>query len=103
MNCRPGDLAIRVGQYFSGTIPVGSIVRVLKILPGETMVWPPNGAGVLARDVWLVEWSGEIHDGNQRRLGIPDSQLVPIREPGDDATDETLQWLPVPSKEVAHG
>jgi len=27
--------------------------------------------------------------------------LFPIRDPGDDATDETLTWLPVPHKEHA--
>ena len=28
-----------------------------------------------------------------------DSQLRPIRDPGDDARDETLEWLPVPSRD----
>jgi hypothetical protein len=28
-----------------------------------------------------------------------DSILRPIRDPGDDAQDETLSWLPVPSTE----
>jgi hypothetical protein len=30
---------------------------------------------------------------------VADDCLRPIRDPGDDAQDETLSWLPVPSRE----
>lgn len=30
-----------------------------------------------------------------------DKDLLPIRDPGDDAVDETLLWVPSPVKEVA--
>jgi hypothetical protein len=29
-----------------------------------------------------------------------DRRLRPIRDPGEDATDETLLWLPVPTKQT---
>jgi hypothetical protein len=30
---------------------------------------------------------------------VADACLRPIRDPGDDASDETLEWLPVPSRD----
>jgi len=82
MNCKPGDLAVVVRI----TDPrakkhLGRIVRVTQMLPlgGEPLWWfePVIDEFVLAHD----------------------SSLRPIRDPGDDAQDETLQWLPVPSRE----
>lgn len=32
-------------------------------------------------------------------IWMDDYDLRPIIDPGDDATDETLTWLPVPSRE----
>lgn len=80
MNCKPGDLAVIVrGAAFAKYI--GAIVKVV-----ET-----DG----------VFWSTEKSlDGNETYpIIIPDSCLRPIRDTGDDAKDETLQWLPVPSTE----
>lgn len=31
---------------------------------------------------------------------VPDSHLRPLRDPGEDAQDETLSWLPVPLPEL---
>ncbi len=79
MNCKPGDLAVIVsGKAFKAFI--GRIVRVV------------------ATDGFL--WSTEESlDGNQYAILLPDSCLRPLRD--NDATDETLLWLPVPTKEHA--
>ncbi len=61
------------------------------------------------KNVWVVEWASEMSyptgiGDRLTKFGVmPDHALRPIRDPGDDATDETLQWLPVPSKEVTRG
>lgn len=82
MNCKPGDLAINV----SGRPECrGEIYEVLRVY-----------SGCLPGPAWIVMHRGE-------EFHCRDDVLRPIRDPGDDATDETLQWLPVPSKEVAHG
>ena len=38
--------------------------------------------------------------GNPWPVSFDDRSLRPIRDPGDDAQDETLQWLDAPSKET---
>lgn len=49
---------------------------------------------------WVCEGSVTMDDGRVERVSvISDECLRPIRDPGDDARDETLDWLPVPSKE----
>ena len=75
MNCRPGDLAIQIRAWRPENI--GTIVRVLR--PVDDWFF---GAGF-----WEVEGSG---NGNV----AADSDLHPIRDPGDDAKDEMLRPLP---------
>lgn len=33
-----------------------------------------------------------------QEANVPDANLRPIRDPGDDAVDETLAWRSVPQK-----
>lgn len=85
MNCKPGDLAVIVnGGYFDRHL-IGKIVRVLAISQKEPNIcWSYDGPRLST--VW-----GAV-------IGLADEMLRPIRDPGDDATDETLTWLPVPSR-----
>ncbi len=92
MNCKPGDLAVVVRSIYDPA-QIGKIVRVVE--------WCAYTEG------WIVSpcilFYASVHD----------ECLRPIRDPGDDAVDETLQWLPAPtihsqikedkSQEVAHG
>ena len=91
MNCKPGDLAVIVSTN------------------GEKDQWPlgrivicQSHIRVAHCDYWRL---GEL-------LPVPgapgffvdavqDSCLCPLRDPGDDAVDETLLWLPVPETEAA--
>lgn len=99
MNCKPGDMALCVkGEHSGKTCEV--IVR------GETYREIATGAML---EGWLVAFPSDVQWGKPNGLGdhsegwYPDAWLRPIRDPGDDARDESLSWLPAPvaSKEVA--
>ena len=90
MNCKPGDLAIVVHSHNNNH---GRIVQCIRLVDfsfqlGEFSSW--------MTEPMLMNSQGVL-------VPIPDYQLRPIRDPGEDAQDETLQWLPVPSvqKEAA--
>lgn len=92
MNCKPGDLAVIVGSLPAGRFLIGRFVEVIERAP-DTQQGP----------AWLVRLQNEIVNPLTNERGIEgvaaDCWLRPIRDPGDDAQDETLQWLPVPGKE----
>lgn len=99
MNCKPGDLAVIVARSKN----YGRIVSVLRPYAGEDI----NGseyhvqAGV---KYWVVEAVGAPlivrqdfgPDLLERQHVARDSRLRPIRDPGDDAVDETLQRIGAP-------
>jgi hypothetical protein len=94
MNCKPGDLAVIVRSTAGNE---GKIVRCIEMLGNMRWVRPDGSSYTAA--TWLIDrellgFAGE--SSNE----IADWQLRPIRDPGD-ATDETLEWLPVPVKEHA--
>jgi hypothetical protein len=88
MNCKPGDLAIIVKSMAGNE---GRVLRVLRFI-GEVEHWVGHDRWEV--DVVLACATGETTNTCQ------DSILRAIRDPGDDATDETLEWLPVPGKQV---
>jgi hypothetical protein len=104
MNCKPGDLARIWTPYDSPNRD--RIVRCLRLLsPGEEMVL---GECVFVAASALATWAVEGRivsegpdGGNHICPGgpIPDKYLRPIRDPGDDAKDESMSWIPVPSRE----
>ena len=105
MNCKPGDLAvcIREAQVPCPVSPLGKLCTVLYAAPpGEFRL--PDGYRQMPNRLddgvhyWVVEWQKEIayplEWGGYRytRYGLaPDHALRPIRDPGDDAVDETLR------------
>ncbi len=100
MNCKPGDLAVRVAAFGDSLMEVGALVRCVRLNRGVVrLVGVQDGPGHEVNNTWQVEWRGKTHSPCGRILAIPDEHLRPIRDPGDDAQDETLQWLPVPSTE----
>ena len=68
---------------------VGLLVNVHELVPKGR---PAYGYLSNAEDVWHVS-------AGSRHWLHSDARLRPIRDPGDDAKDETLSWLPVPSTE----
>lgn len=109
MNCKPGDLAriIHPREY-------GRIVTVLYAAPSGEDFTLPDGQKhkAIPPGGWVCEAAGEgfvarvwIRDGQTttrvaKYVCIYDEYLRPIRDPGDDARDETLEWLTVPNKQT---
>ncbi|MFS2047533.1 hypothetical protein ACEN9J_02990 [Variovorax sp. Varisp41] len=103
MNCKPGDLARIVCPR---SINRDRLVRCIRLLVrGEEMTiqgvtfQPVSGEGF-----WAVEGrlsAQGIEGGIETVPGGPihDRWLRPIRDPGEDAVDETLQRLSAPSRD----
>ena len=86
MNCKPGDLAVIVRSERAPE-HIGKIV---------TCVRPHIFLGV---ECWEITPTLKNSTGGTAYWAVPDRQLRPIRDPGDDAQDETLEWLPVPRQD----
>jgi hypothetical protein len=91
MNCVKGDLALTCGAPYDNDL----LVDVLE----AREVHPVFG------QLWLVQSLGsKFHiepaprEVRSHRAVWPDRMLRPIRNPGDDAVDETLQRLPAPTQ-----
>lgn len=87
LRCKPGDLAVVVASEAGHE---GKIVRVLRFKG-----WDP---GYWADDLWETDTLAVSRLGKLDTY-FSDSQLRPIRDPGEDAQDETLDWIPVPQQE----
>jgi hypothetical protein len=91
MNCKPGDLALLTRAIEQFPEQEGRIFTVTTLdLRSPEPAWYYEGPVI--RRV----------DGTHRKtwISLPDQWLRPIRDPGDDATDETLLWLPSPMKQT---
>lgn len=96
MNCKPGDLALVVKSKVGNEGKIVRCIRLATPVEADRVEW----------------WSGPLWHTDVPLLSLrpatnvrrevcfaPDSALRPIRDPGEDATDETLLWLPVPSRD----
>lgn len=83
---------------------LGRFVRCIRLLADGEAVGRHQWFRSTPGPVWLVEAQGGpllwVGDAVMRRA-FSDACLRPIRDPGDDARDETLDWLPVQAKELA--
>jgi hypothetical protein len=103
MNCKPGDLAVIIRDRITENI--GLLVEVQDDLDSHWQDDPcphwlvvSRGKPLLSR---LYDDGAPIGEFEYAMDAyVPDADLRPIRDPGDDAQDETLDWLPVPSKET---
>lgn len=94
MNCKPGDVAIRVRATNPSLMPIGSVVECLHLYPGVSDVLTSDGRVVQLDSVWHVDWRRQRRGPRGGELGVPDADLQPLRDPGDDAVDEMLRPLP---------
>lgn len=86
MNCKPGDLAVVVSTLGFPSLERRTLGRIVKVLRPD-VPRPPFG----------FMWEVEHHD----IVRVADACLRPIRDPGDDAQDESFRWAPAPEKVLA--
>lgn len=100
LNCKPGDLAVIVKDDFPENL--GKFVHVICFadpeyypkLDGES----PNQWECKPSST-LMAWDDRnwrYRSSSTALVSIADECLRPIRDPGDDAVDETLLLKPVP-------
>lgn len=87
MNCKEGDLAIIVSSEAGNE---GKIVRCIRFI-GKVHGWDGS-------DRWKIDQELVGVFGG-RTMTCRDSRMRPLRNPGEDAKDETLLWKPVPSRD----
>jgi hypothetical protein len=96
MNCKPGDLAVVVKACGPN---IGKIVRCIAFLPAHKVL-TSRGKEILA--CWSIDPPLPSHMAGVLADVAPDDWLRPIRDPGDDAIDESRAWVPpVPTLEHA--
>lgn len=89
LRCWPGDLAVVVKLWSQRDMWLIGRVVTVTVLTSH----PVTGEPGWKIDQWLTTPAGDRHNC------VLDSMLKPIRDPGDDAVDESLTWLPSPSRE----
>jgi hypothetical protein len=87
MNCRPGDLAVVIKNQHGQQ---GALVNV-------DAAYKQAGWWVCTPLSRIRTWDQPIHSG---RVCIHDDALRPLRDPGDDATDETLIYAGLPAEKT---
>lgn len=112
LRCRPGDLArITANSRHVVGLTQDAIVSVLhapEIDADGFCVLPDGHRSCVSNSDWVIEFFGPIlikqNDMSLRSTCFAvcaDKYLRPIRHPGDEATDETLLWLPAPKQTEA--
>lgn len=99
MNCKQGDLAV-IKKPWEIKKDLGLVVNVVRIgNRGEVVKMKGEGRSICEHPYGGVSWLVEAHaDGFP--CFVADECLRPIRDPGEDATDETLVLLGKPEKET---
>ena len=96
MNCKPGDLAWIVAPFEAAGR--GLVVTVVEAAAAGLTCVAKNGGISSWPSAGGHAWICDSHDARFPCV-IADEALRPIRDPGDDARDETLEWKQVPSRE----
>jgi len=97
MNCKPGDLAIVVKSWAGNE---GKIVRCIKLDTERSFFDNVGPDGVTPPEpIWIIDIHLRGCDGSFSNY-IADSQLRPIRDPGDDAVDQVVLKVGKPREET---
>lgn len=96
-NVRQGDLARIVRPYAVKEL-IDLHVTVVRAGTEGEMTTARGGMSHMNCGRGGVGWLCDANRQDFPRF-IGDDYLRPIRDPGDDARDESLSWLPVPSRE----
>ena len=109
LNCKPGDLAVITDNHASNPDTGGVLCDVLHHPPSEFFELP-DGTKSYSNIPLGARWVIRLHrpitarrlDGTYRQATYavcPDNKMRPIRDPGEDARDETLSWIDTPVKQ----
>lgn len=98
LNCKPGQLAIKIKSLPGHQIPVGAIVRVLSFVENQ------DGFNIYGQFItgwrWDVEYQGSATDPlDGLQWMVEDRFLQPLPELGDD--EEDLYMVEKPIEEEA--
>ncbi len=93
MNCKPGDLA-RIVHPFTAH-GVGRFVEVVRLSRHFERLGGRDFRHLMPGPGWVCRGNVPADDGLVlKELVVADECLRPIRDPGDDAVDESKAWLP---------
>lgn len=92
MNCKQGDLAMVIKGISSGTICTCERLMSYEEAARYGYSTDLDGPMWFTDKMFLSTW------GDSDPLMF-DDYLMPIRDPGPEAVDETLEWLKVPTTE----
>lgn len=99
MNVKPGDLAYTVAPYV--VCGRGYVVRVIRLAAEVEVFGLARFTQPPGRIAWVCEGSVMMDTGFfEPMTAIDDACLRPLRDPGEDAVDETLLSLPAPREAV---
>lgn len=107
LRCKPGDIAFIIGYHPSFPHLAGRLVDVIELAPVGVDFRLPDGKFHLPcpASTWVIRFHSPVNlnalrgRSNAFYACCPDRALHPIRDPGEDAQDETLAWKPVPTTE----
>lgn len=91
LRCKQGDLAVVVKSAHDNE---GQIVLCVRLVNSYLQSTP--GREVYATDGWEIDPPIPSWGGPGGCWIVPDSSLRPIRNPGLDAVDQTLEWVGAP-------
>ena len=98
MNCKPGDLAYVIRSA------AGNEGKPVQVINADVFELPGDLGLARYGHLWRVRsglpFNSLLTIAPGEEFVFPDAWLRPIRDPGNDARDETLEWLPVPSRET---
>lgn len=95
MRVEKGDMAFVVRPLKSAPEALGMVVEVLAVEAAFPFPTGPKPGAYIRASQSLRRLNGTMGTSGWCKQ----ESLRPIRDPGDDAQDETLSWLPVPSTE----
>lgn len=116
LRCRPGDLAVVSGFCETAGLRDRYVVVDRFAVYGDrcdgiafkpacrrtpTWICRPASGGMLPWSIDVAGGGRAVGPVNVSERPIADAVLRPVRDPGNDAQDETLSWLPVPHRETA--
>jgi hypothetical protein len=107
LRCKPGDLAVIIGYNAAYPHLTGRLVDVIQLAPVGCGFQLPDGKFHLpcSPGDWVIRFHSPVDLSGLRGKKLSfyvvchDRALRPIRDPGEDAQDETLAWKHVPTKD----